>query len=35
MEAETVAGWGRIGVPGHEVRSTDLERLSKGAVRRV
>lgn len=32
MPDETVAGWGRIGVPGREVRSTDLERLSKGAV---
>ncbi len=32
MESETVAGWGRIGVPGREIRSTDLERLSKGAV---
>lgn len=27
-----VAGWGRLGVPGHEVRSTNLERLSENAV---
>lgn len=27
-----VTGWGRLGVPGHEVRSTNLERLSETAV---
>ncbi len=27
-----MTGWGRIGVPGHEVRSPDLERLSETAV---
>lgn len=27
-----MAGWGRLGVPGEELRSTDLERLSEGAV---
>lgn len=27
-----MTGWGRLGVPGHEVRSTNLERLSERAV---
>jgi FAD/FMN-containing dehydrogenase len=27
-----VTGWGRLGVPGREVRSVDLERLSENAV---
>lgn len=29
---QTIAGWGRIGTPGTEVLSEDLERLSVGAV---
>ncbi len=29
---QTIAGWGRVGVPGHEVRSANLERLTEGAV---
>ena len=28
----TVAGWGRVSVPGRELRSDDLARLSEGAV---
>ena len=28
----TIAGWGRLGVTGRELRSDDLERLSDGAV---
>ncbi len=29
---QTISGWGRIPVPGREVRSEDLERLTEGAV---
>lgn len=32
MNDSTIAGWGRIPVPGREVRSEDLERLTDGAV---
>jgi decaprenylphospho-beta-D-ribofuranose 2-oxidase len=28
----TIAGWGRLGVPGREALGEDLERLTKGAV---
>ncbi len=31
-EEPVVTGWGRLGVPGVEVRSTNLERLSESAV---
>lgn len=31
-EMSTIAGWGRIPVPGREVRSEDLERLTERAV---
>lgn len=30
--APTLEGWGRLGVPGREIVSTDLESLTKGAT---
>lgn len=29
---ETLAGWGRVGVPGHEIRSENLEKLTQFAA---